>query len=164
MDTTRRRSLRNMHRKLPRWKYICGYIRASNNVIRRHEEPKMDPTFPLVLIANLVACLLILLSLSKNMFQAWNVGACSFAFWTALSSLEVVVNSIIWSDNAENKAPIWCDISEYIQASLPRERLALTILNSNTPCNCLWCSHPRRVLCNHSEVITHDSPEQRHVK
>ena len=127
MDITRSGGSENVHgKRLPRCRCTSRYIRASSNVLRRRKEPKMDPTFPLVPIANFVACLLILLSVSKSMFQAWNVGACSFAFWTALSGFGIAVNSIIWSDNAENKAPIWCDISEH-SFSLHRKRLMLTV-------------------------------------
>ena len=72
----------------------------------------MDPTFPLVPIANLAACLLVLLSMSKNMFQFWNIGACSFAIWIAVESFTTSINSILWYNSVENIAPVWCDISE----------------------------------------------------
>ena len=80
---------------------------------QRFKQPNMDPTFPLVPIANFGACLLIFLSTSKNMFQSWNVGAYSFAVWIAIVSFYTGLNSIIWSNSIVNKAPIWCDISEY---------------------------------------------------
>ena len=73
----------------------------------------MDATFPLLPIVNFLAFILILLSLSRGMFRLWNVGQCSFAIWVALDALKVAINSIIWSDNVENQAPAWCDISEY---------------------------------------------------
>ena len=79
---------------------------------QRLKQLSMDPTFPLVAIANFGACLLILLSMSKNMFQSWNVGACSFAVWTAIVSFYTALNSIIWSNSIANIAPVWCDISE----------------------------------------------------
>ena len=47
------------------------------------------------------------------MFQSWNVGACSFAVWIAVVSFYAGLHSIIWSNSIVNKAPIWCDISEY---------------------------------------------------
>ena len=80
---------------------------------QRSKRPSMDSTFPLVAIANFGSCLLIFLSMSKNMFQSWNVGACSFAVWTAIVSFYTGLNSIVWSNSIVNKAPIWCDISEY---------------------------------------------------
>ena len=72
----------------------------------------MDPTFPLVPTANLLACILVLASLSKSMFQAWNVGVCSFASWLIIGTLGVAINAIIWPDNVDNVAPAWCDLSE----------------------------------------------------
>ena len=84
----------------------------------------MDSTFPLVPTANFVACLLMLLSLSKNMFQSWNIGACSFAVWIAVLSFKVAINSIVWSNSIENIAPVWCDISEYCHS--PNRQQVLT--------------------------------------
>ena len=80
---------------------------------QRLKQLSMDPTFPLDAIANFGACLLIFLSMSKNMFQSWNVGACSFAVWVAIMSFQTGLNSIIWSNSIANIAPVWCDISEY---------------------------------------------------
>ena len=91
---------------------------------QRRKRSSMDSTFPLVPIANFTACLLVLLSLSKNMFQSWNVGACSLAVWVAIMSFKTGLNSIIWSNSIANIAPVWCDISEY-SISL-RECLFLT--------------------------------------
>ena len=75
-----------------------------------HIKLDMDSTFPLVPIANFVACILVLLSMSKNMFQSWNIGACSFAIWVAIQSFTKAIRAIMGSDNVENVAPVWCDI------------------------------------------------------
>ena len=80
---------------------------------QRRKRPSMDSTFPLVPIANFGACLLIFLSTSKNMFQSWNVGACSFAIWIAIMGFHIGLDSIIWSNSTANISPVWCDISEY---------------------------------------------------
>lgn len=72
----------------------------------------MDPTYPLVPVANFLACILVLSSMSKSMFQSWNVGACSFAIWVVIMGFTVAVDAIIWADNVENIAPVWCDIGE----------------------------------------------------
>lgn len=77
---------------------------------------QMDPTYPLVPIANFLACILVLASMSKGMFQSWNVGACSFAIWVTTISFTTAVDSIIWADNVDNLAPVWCDISESSRA------------------------------------------------
>ena len=73
----------------------------------------MDPTFPLVPIANFTACILVLLSMSRNMFQYWNIGACSFAIWIIVQSFTIAIRTIMWSDNVENIAPVWCDIGAF---------------------------------------------------
>ena len=94
----------------------------------RSKRPSMDSTFPLVPIANFGACLLIFLSMSKNMFQSWNVGACSFAVWTAIVSFYTALNSIIWSNSIANIAPVWCDISE---DSISFKQCLFLIVNRN---------------------------------
>jgi len=46
--------------------------------------------------------------------HAWNAGTCLYMFWTALASLVMFINSIIWKDNAINWAPVWCDLSSRV--------------------------------------------------
>lgn len=72
----------------------------------------MDSTYPLVPIVNFLACTLVIASISKSMFQPWNVGVCSLAIWVAILSFITAVDSVIWANSAENVAPIWCDIGE----------------------------------------------------
>jgi pheromone a factor receptor len=43
--------------------------------------------------------------------QAWNTGTCLYMIWTALASLNQFINSIIWTGNAINWSPSWCDVS-----------------------------------------------------
>jgi len=74
----------------------------------------MDSTYPLVPIANFLACILVLASVSKHMFRSWNVGACSLAIWVASQGFIIAVNSIIWSNNVDNVAPVWCDITTHL--------------------------------------------------
>lgn len=73
----------------------------------------MDSTYPLVPIANFIACILVLASVPKCMSKSMNVGVFSLAIWVAIESFITAVNSIIWADNVENVAPVWCDISKY---------------------------------------------------
>jgi len=47
--------------------------------------------------------------------ESWNVGTCMYMIWTALACLVHFVDSIVWSGNAINWAPAWCDISVRIQ-------------------------------------------------
>lgn len=72
----------------------------------------MDSTYPLVPLANLLACVLVLASMSKSMFQTWNVGVCSFAIWVLITGFTIAVDAIVWADDFENSAPVWCDIGE----------------------------------------------------
>ncbi|KAI0060057.1 fungal pheromone STE3G-protein-coupled receptor [Artomyces pyxidatus] len=69
-----------------------------------------DPTYPAFPVITLIGFVAVLIPLPWH-FQAWNSGTCLYMIWTALSSLVLFVNSVIWQDNAENVAPIWCDIS-----------------------------------------------------
>ena len=76
----------------------------------------MDPTFPLVPIANFAACVLVLCSMSRRMFQSWNIGACSIGLWVAAESFIRAINGIVWSDNVDNVAPYWCDIGQSVSS------------------------------------------------
>lgn len=72
----------------------------------------MDPTYPLLPIANFICLFLVLLPLSTLVRGSWNMGVHVLAIWVALESLIRGVNSIVWADNANVIAPVWCDISE----------------------------------------------------
>lgn len=82
----------------------------------------MDPTYPLVPIFNFLACILVLASISQSMLQTWNVGVCSLAIWVMITGFTVAVNAIIWADNVENVAPLWCDIGECFQLMFVESR------------------------------------------
>ncbi|KAL1730156.1 pheromone A receptor-domain-containing protein [Schizophyllum commune] len=43
--------------------------------------------------------------------EAWNTGTCLYMLWVAVACLCQLVNSIVWSGNAIDWAPVWCDIS-----------------------------------------------------
>ncbi|KAF7344883.1 Pheromone B alpha 1 receptor [Mycena venus] len=45
--------------------------------------------------------------------EAWNTGTCLYMIWTALACLVFFVDSIVWSGNAINWSPTWCDISTH---------------------------------------------------
>ena len=76
----------------------------------------MDPTFPLVPIANFIACVLALLPLCTSIRQIWNFGVCMYAIWVATVAFCTAINTIVWSDNVNITAPVWCDISEYFHS------------------------------------------------
>jgi pheromone a factor receptor len=50
--------------------------------------------------------------------ESWNVGTCMYMIWTALACLVHFVDSILWSGNAVNWAPVWCDISIRVQLAV----------------------------------------------
>jgi pheromone a factor receptor len=50
--------------------------------------------------------------------ESWNVGTCMYMIWTAVACLVHFVNSIVWSGNAINWAPAWCDIAIRIQLAV----------------------------------------------
>ncbi|OBZ74475.1 Pheromone B alpha 1 receptor [Grifola frondosa] len=68
------------------------------------------PAYP---ILALFAFVIVLVPLPWH-FQAWNSGTCLFMMWTALSCLNLGVNSIVWRNDAIDRAPVWCDISSRI--------------------------------------------------
>ena len=82
---------------------------------------EMDPSYPAFPIAALIGLILVLIPFPWHL-QAWNSGTCLFMFWSALISLNLFVNSIVWHGNALNPAPIWCDIC----ASLSSESCVLS--------------------------------------
>ena len=45
--------------------------------------------------------------------ESWNIGTCMYMVWTALACLVHFVDSIVWSGNAINWAPVWCDIGTF---------------------------------------------------
>jgi len=47
--------------------------------------------------------------------QTWNTGVFSLGLWLAVLNLCRFVNTVVWHDNVNNVAPIWCDISESFQ-------------------------------------------------
>ncbi|KAI0314140.1 GPCR fungal pheromone mating factor [Amylostereum chailletii] len=90
----------------------------------------MDPTYPLVPILNFVAAFLTLLPLLINPKMLRNVGVTMLAIW--LLSLEIIqgVDAVVWSDHANDVAPVWCDIASHVligtEVGIPACTLVLT--------------------------------------
>ena len=73
-----------------------------------------DPTYPLYPIACFMAfAMLLLVLLTSFVRQRWNFGVASLCFWLLLELLSLAINSIIWSDNADIKLYVYCDIGWY---------------------------------------------------
>ena len=75
--------------------------------------------------------------------EAQNVGTCLYLIWTALACLTYFINSIIWSGNTTNWAPVWCDISMFIHP-LPHRSISILIPEEPT---FFSCSHSNRCCC-----------------
>lgn len=70
-----------------------------------------DPTYPLYPIAAcLAATLLLLVLVTSFVRQNWNLGVAFLCFWLFLENLTGTVNTIVWSDNADIKLAVYCDI------------------------------------------------------
>ena len=70
-----------------------------------------DPTYPLLPIAKfLAAAMLFLVLLTNFVRQRWNTGLSFLCFWLCLEALADGTNAIIWSDNADIKLYVYCDI------------------------------------------------------
>ncbi|KAF8890814.1 putative fungal pheromoneG-protein-coupled receptor [Gymnopilus junonius] len=69
-----------------------------------------DSTYPLFPVVAFLGFLLPLIPLPWHL-QALNSGTSYYIFWSSLACLNLFVNSTIWSGNALNPAPFWCEIS-----------------------------------------------------
>ncbi|KZV65159.1 STE3-domain-containing protein [Peniophora sp. CONT] len=75
-----------------------------------------DPTYPLYPIACILASIMLLLVLMTSFVrQSWNLGVAFLCFWLFLELSTAAVNAIIWSDNADIKWYVYCDIVTHIQ-------------------------------------------------
>ncbi|VDB87322.1 unnamed protein product [Peniophora sp. CBMAI 1063] len=75
-----------------------------------------DPTYPLYPIACLLsaACLLLVL-LSSCIRQSWNLGVAFLCLWIFVENVTSCINAIAWSDNADIKLLVYCDIVSRLQ-------------------------------------------------
>lgn len=68
-----------------------------------------DVTYPLFPIAAAFSTVLVLIPLPWHL-EAWNSGTCYYMIWTALACFNQFINSVVWANDAINRAPVWCDI------------------------------------------------------
>jgi pheromone a factor receptor len=63
-------------------------------------------------------------------FEAWNTGTCLYMAWTGIACLVQFINSVVWSKNAINYAPVWCDITSRLivgtAVAIPAASLCIT--------------------------------------
>lgn len=74
--------------------------------------PSMDPTYPLVPLANFAAAFLTLLTfLTAQLRESWNMGVCMLSAWVFITTLSTGIQTVVWRDNADTSiAPAFCDI------------------------------------------------------
>lgn len=79
-----------------------------------HLRPIMHPDslYPLFPIFSFLSFILVLVPFPWHL-QAWNSGTCFYMMWTALACLNQFINSVVWANDAINRAPVFCDICEY---------------------------------------------------
>ena len=75
----------------------------------------VDPTYPLyplacILASTGVSCVLLTSFLRQN----WNLGVTFLCFWLFIENLVGAVNAMIWSDNADIKLYVYCDIGAWL--------------------------------------------------
>lgn len=66
----------------------------------------------LLFIFYAIFALFLLLISSPPHWRSGNVGAISLVIWAFIGCLGNSANAIVWWDNVENHAPVWCDICE----------------------------------------------------
>ncbi|KAI0317106.1 GPCR fungal pheromone mating factor [Amylostereum chailletii] len=110
----------------------------------------MDPTYPLVPVVSFIAASLVLLTVLTSVRRRWNVGVLMLNMWLFLLNLIQGFETIIWSDNARNRSPVWCDISSHFELAssvgIPACSLVIT-----------------RRLCTIASMRLIDAPNRREV-
>ncbi|VDB95835.1 unnamed protein product [Peniophora sp. CBMAI 1063] len=75
-----------------------------------------DPTYPFLPIACLLSSVMLLLVLMTSFIrQRWNLGVTFLCFWLFIENITSAVSAVIWSDNADVKLYVYCDIVTHLQ-------------------------------------------------
>ncbi|VDC02196.1 unnamed protein product [Peniophora sp. CBMAI 1063] len=91
----------------------------------------VDPTYPLYPTGCILAsAMLLLVLLTSFVRQSWNFGVAFLCFWLFVETLIEGINAIIWSDNADIKLYVYCDIISHVQmfASVVKPMATLIIM------------------------------------
>jgi hypothetical protein len=71
----------------------------------------VDPTYPLLPVLSIICSTLLFVVLTTNLaHERWNLGVLTLCFWLFIENLITGVSTIVWSDNADIKALVYCDI------------------------------------------------------
>ncbi|KAI0317110.1 pheromone A receptor-domain-containing protein [Amylostereum chailletii] len=108
----------------------------------------MDPTYPSIPVVALISALLMLLTILTSVRQTWNTGVLMLCTWLFFSDFIQGVEAIIWSRDAKNRAPVWCDISSH---------LGLAVGTAVPACSLVIT----RRLCDISRLRAIDAPSKR---
>ena len=87
-----------------------------------------DPSYPFYPIASIFAAALLLLVLTTTLVrQRWNLGIAFLCFWLFLETLTNGIDAVLWSDNADVKHLVYCDIGRYLSYMMKRVHQSLTL-------------------------------------
>ncbi|KZV71047.1 STE3-domain-containing protein [Peniophora sp. CONT] len=76
----------------------------------------VNPTYPLFPIASFLSAMMLLLVLLTSFIrQRWNLGVVFLCFWLLVEAATNGANCIIWSNNADVKLWVYCDIVSRVQ-------------------------------------------------
>ena len=74
----------------------------------------VGPAYPLYPIACFLSVVTLSLVLLNNFIrQNWNFGVASLCFWLFFENLTFGINAIVWSNNADIRLYVYCDIGEW---------------------------------------------------
>ena len=77
----------------------------------------LDPSYPFYPIICLTSATLLFLILLTNIVrQKWNLGIALLCVFLFFEHLTLGINAIVWSDNADVKLYVYCDIGVYAPA------------------------------------------------
>jgi hypothetical protein len=78
----------------------------------------VDPSYPLFPIFSIICAILMLVMLTTSFIrQSWNLGVMFLCFWLFWELLTSGINAVLWSDNADIKLHVYCDIGELIAST-----------------------------------------------
>jgi hypothetical protein len=94
-----------------------GISRRKNRLVLQSQISStmtMDPTYPLLPILSIVCSIFMIMVLATSFIrQSWNLGLLLLCAALLVGDLTLGINTIVWSDNADIKALVYCDIGEY---------------------------------------------------
>ncbi len=67
--------------------------------------------YPITPIGSFIGIILALLPLISQI-RKLSLAVWGYAIWIAVNNIQSFVNTIIWHDNVNIVAPVWCDIGE----------------------------------------------------